>query len=91
MTDNIGKVTHFLLLEWIKLVCTYTSSRTIFVSEGGGREDVRVTSKVELRNYVPLFDVTQSNFALSNCVSLFGVTQSNVYLRNYIISHQIVI
>ena len=36
------------------------SSRTLFVREGG-REDVLFTSNVELRNYVPLFDVTQSN------------------------------
>ena len=38
-------------------------------------EDVHVTSNVELRNYVPLF----------------GVTQSNVDLRNYVISRAIVI
>ena len=38
----------------------------------GGRMS---TSNVELRNYVPLF----------------GVTQSNVDLRNYVISRQIVI
>ena len=52
----------------------HTSSRTLFVREGG-REDVHVTSNVELRNYVPLF----------------GVTQSNVDLRKYVISRQIVI
>ena len=40
-----------------------------------GREDVNVTSNVELRNYVPLF----------------GMTQLNVDLRNYVISRQIVI
>ena len=39
------------------------------------REDVNVTLNVELRNYV----------------SLFGVTQSNVDLRNYVTSRQIVI
>ena len=39
------------------------------------REDVHVTSNVELSNYVPLF----------------GVTKSNVDLRNYVISRQIVI
>ena len=47
-----------------------TSSRTLFA-----REDVHVTSNIELRNYVPLF----------------GVTQSNVELRNDVISRQIVI
>ena len=57
----------------------------------GGREDVHVTSNVELRNYVPLFGVTQSNVELRNYVPLFCVTQSNVDLRNYLISRQIVI
>ena len=52
---------------------------------------VHVTSNVELRNYVPLFGVTQSNVELRNYVPLFGVTQSNVDLRNYVISRQIVI
>ena len=66
-----------------------TSSRTLFVREG--REDVHVTSNVALRNYVPLFGVTQSNVELRNYVPLFGVTQSNVDLRNYVISRQIVI
>ena len=50
-----------------------------------------MTSNVELRNYVPLFGVTQSNFELRNYVPLFGVTQSNVDLRNYVISRQMVI
>ena len=50
----------------------------------GGREDVHVTSNVELHNYVSLFGVTQSNVELRNYVSLFGVTQSNVELRNYV-------
>ena len=53
--------------------------------------DVHVTSNVELRNYVPLFGVTQSNVDLRNYVPLFSVTQSNVDLRNYVISSQIVI
>ena len=57
----------------------------------GWREDVHVTSNVELRNYVPLFGVTQSDVDLRNYVPLFGVTQSNVDLRNYVISRQIVI
>ena len=57
-----------IILEWT--TSFDTSSRTLFV-----REDVHITSNVELRNYVPLF----------------GVTQSNVDLRNYVISHQIVI
>ena len=56
-----------------------------------GREDVHVTSNVELPSYVPLFDVTQSNVELRNYVPLFGVTHSNVDLRNYVISRQIVI
>ena len=56
------------ILEWTTSLDT--SFRTLFVME-----DVHVTSKVELRNYVPLF----------------GVTQSNVDLRNYVISRQIVI
>ena len=47
---------------------------TLFVREGG-REDVHVTSNVELRNYIPLF----------------GVTQSNIDLCNYVISRRIVI
>ena len=68
----------------------YTSSRTLFVREGG-REDVHVTSNVELRNYIPLFGVTQSNVELRNYVQLCGVTQLNVDLRNYVISRQIVI
>ena len=68
----------------------YTSSRTLFVREGG-RDDVHVTSNVELRIYVPLFGVTQSTVELRNYVPLFGVTQSNVDLRNYVISRQIVI
>ena len=46
---------------------------------------------VELRNYVPLFGVTQSNVDLRNYVPLFGVTQSNGDLRNYVTSRQIVI
>ena len=41
-----------------------TSSRTLFV-----REDVHVTSNVELRNYVPSFGVTQSNVDLRNITS----------------------
>ena len=57
----------------------------------GAPEDVHVTSNVELRNYVPLFGVTQSNVELRNYVPLFGVTHSNVDLRNYVISRQIVI
>ena len=52
---------------------------TLFV-----REDVHVTSNVELRNYVlpALFGVTQSNVELRNYIQLFGMTQSNVDLRN---------
>ena len=55
----------------------------------GGREGVHVTSNVELRNYLPLFGVTQSNVELRNYVQLFGVTQSNVDLCNYIILRQL--
>ena len=64
-----------------------TSSRTLFVREGG------CPRHVELRNYVPLFGVTQSNVDLRNYVPLFGVTvtQSNVDLRNYVIPCQIVL
>ena len=57
----------------------------------GGREDVHVTSNVELRDCVRLFSVTQSNVELRKYVPLFGVTKSNVDLRNYVISRQIVI
>ena len=39
------------------------------------REDVQVTSNVDLRNHV----------------TLFGVTQSKVDLRNYVVSRQLVI
>ena len=42
-----------------------TSSRTLFVREGGRMS----TSNVELRNYVPLFGVTQSNVDLRNITS----------------------
>ena len=52
-----------------------TSSRTLFVREGGREGGLHVTSNVELSNYVPLF----------------GVKQWNVELRNYVISSQIVI
>ena len=69
----------------------YTSSRTLFVREDVRIQDVHVTSNVELRNYVPLFGVTQSNVELHNYVPLFGVTQSNIDFRNYVISRQIVI
>ena len=62
-----------------------TSSSTLFVRDGG------CPRHVELRNYVPLFSVTQSNVDLRNYVPLFGVTQPNVDLRNYVISRQIVI
>ena len=48
-------------------------------------------SNVELRNYVPLFGMTQLNVELRNYVPLVGVTQSNGDLRNYVISRQIVI
>ena len=53
------------------------SSRTLFV-----REDVHVTSNVELRNYVRLL----LNVELRNYVRLL----LNVELRNYVISRQIV-
>ena len=66
-----------VILEWTTSLDT--SSRTLFVREGGRREggrddvcrDVHVTSNVELRNNVRLL--------------------LNVDLRNYVISRQIVI
>ena len=57
------------ILEWTKLV--WTPALGLYLC---GREDVHVTSNVELRNYVPLFGVTQSNVELPNYVPLFGVT-----------------
>ena len=62
-----------------------TSSRTLFVREGGC-PDVHVTSNVELRNNVRLLLIT-SNVELRNNVRLL----LNVELRNYVISRQIVI
>ena len=81
---SVNKQKQKFILKWTTSL--NTSSRTLFV-----REDVHVTSNVELRNYVPLFGVTKSNFELRSYVPLFGVTQSNVDLRNCVISRQIVI
>ena len=85
-TKSAAKLCSTTLLEWTKLVLT--PALGLYLS---GREDVHVTSNVELHNYVTLFGVAQTNVELRNYVPLFGVTQSNVDLRNYVISRQIVI
>ena len=74
-SSGVAGIADDLILEWTTSLDT--SSRTLFVREGGGeggreggRMSVHVTSNVELRNYVILL--------------------LNVELRNYVISRQIV-
>ena len=66
-TGMIPQLKAILIREWTKLVWTPAVGLYLYV---------HVTSNVELRNYVPLFGVTQSNVELRNYVPLFGVTHS---------------
>ena len=59
-----GKWTRFIILEWTTSLDT--SSRTLFVREGG-RMSVHVTSNVELRNYFRLLlNVELRNYVISH-------------------------